>query len=203
MISKKLTEQLLKIYINAESVNGLDIEKYFDENGLCNCGTQTGSALAIMFGLNPSTETRQAEGNLLAKRIAENNGHLSTGFVGTPMLCPALTETGHDKTAMDLLLNEEYPGWLYCVNMGATTVWERWNSVKPDGHMNPEGMNSLNHYSYGSIEAWMYKKVCGLTATEPGFKKAVIEPHTDPRLGSVSCEVETAAGVYKTRYLPS
>ena len=182
----------------AEAVLQAVREKYFDENGLCNCGTQTGSALAIMFGLNPSTETRQAEGNLLAKRIAENNGHLSTGFVGTPMLCPALTETGHDKTAMDLLLNEEYPGWLYCVNMGATTVWERWNSVKPDGHMNPEGMNSLNHYSYGSIEAWMYKKVCGLTATEPGFKKAVIEPHTDPRLGSVSCEVETAAGVYKT-----
>ena len=106
--------------------------------------------------------------------------HLNTGFVGTAYLCQALTKAGLVKEAYTLLLQEDYPSWLYEVNMGATTVWERWNSVLPDGKISGTGMNSLNHYSYGSIEAWMYKKVCGLTATEPGFKKAVIEPHTEP-----------------------
>ena len=113
------------------------------------------------------------------------------------MLCPALTRTGHHDLAVQLLLNEEYPGWLYSVNMGATTIWERWNSVMPDGHLNVDGMNSLNHYSYGSIEAWMYGEVCGIRPAEAGFKKAVIMPHADKRLGYAECTMDTAAGCYK------
>lgn len=175
-------------------------KKYFDENGVCICPTQTGSAIAIMFGLNPSEEARQQEGQALAQRVQENDGHLNTGFVGTNMLCPALTETGHHEIAVQLLLNEEYPGWLYSVNMGATTIWERWNSVMPDGHLNPEGMNSLNHYSYGSIEAWMYSEVCGIRPLEAGFKKAVIAPHADERLGDVEGTLDTAAGTYKSSW---
>ena len=171
---------------------------YFDENGLCNCKTQTGSAIAIMFELNPTEEARQQEGNVLAQRVEENHGHLNTGFVGTTMLCPALTETGHHDIAVQLLLNEEYPGWLYSVNMGATTIWERWNSVMPDGHLNKDGMNSLNHYSYGSIEAWMYGEVCGIKPVEAGFKKAEITPHADKRLGYAECILDTAAGCYKS-----
>ncbi len=171
---------------------------YFDENGLCNCKTQTGSAIAIMFELNPTEEARQQEGNVLAQRVEENHGHLNTGFVGTTMLCPALTETGHHDIAVQLLLNEEYPGWLYSVNMGATTIWERWNSVMPDGHLNKDGMNSLNHYSYGSIEAWMYGEVCGIRPVEAGFKKAEITPHADKRLGYAECILDTAAGCYKS-----
>ena len=173
---------------------------YFDENGLCNCKTQTGSAIAIMFELNPTEEARQQEGNVLAQRVEENHGHLNTGFVGTTMLCPALTETGHHDIAVQLLLNEEYPGWLYSVNMGATTIWERWNSVMPDGHLNKDGMNSLNHYSYGSIEAWMYGEVCGIRPVEAGFKKAVIAPHADKRLGYAECILDTAAGGYKSSW---
>ena len=113
-----------------------------------------------MFGLNPNEDAQNREGEVLYARVKENNGHLNTGFVGTTMLCPALTKTGHSKTAADLSLNEEFPGGLYSVNLGATTIWERWNSVEPDGHLNPEGMNSLNHYSYGSIAAWMYGDLC-------------------------------------------
>ena len=173
---------------------------YFDEKGLCNCKTQTGSAIAIMFELNPTEEARQQEGNVLAQRVEENHGHLNTGFVGTTMLCPALTETGHHDVAVQLLLNEEYPGWLYSVNMGATTIWERWNSVMPDGHLNKDGMNSLNHYSYGSIEAWMYGEVCGIRPVEAGFKKAVIAPHADKRLGYAECILDTAAGCYKSSW---
>lgn len=180
-------------------------KKYFDEDGLCLCHTQTGSAMAIMFDLNPQKvcngkTARQAEGDALAQRVADNNGHLNTGFVGTPLLCPALTETGHHDLAVSLLLNEEYPGWLYCVNMGATTIWERWNSVEKDGHMNADGMNSLNHYSYGSIEAWMYRYVCGIQPDKPGFHSAKIAPHPDRRLGHAECTMKTACGTYQSAW---
>lgn len=182
-------------------------DTYFDENGLCICKTQTGAALAIAFGLVPeraelATDTGDfmLEGDALQERIEENHNHLNTGFVGTPILCPALTRTGHHKTAVDLLLNEEFPGWLYSVNLGATTIWERWDSVLPDGHISPEGMNSLNHYSYGSIEAWMYGDVCGIRPLEAGFRKAVIAPHADARLGFAECRLDTAAGWYKSSW---
>lgn len=173
-------------------------DKYFDEDGLCVCHTQTGAALAIMFGLIPKRAGTDPEGAALRARVEENNTHLNTGFVGTTILCPALTATGNHETAVSLLLNEDFPGWLYCVNLGATTIWERWDSVLPDGHISPEGMNSLNHYSYGSIEAWMYKDVCGIRPAEAGYRKAVIAPHADARLTFVEGTLDTVAGLYKS-----
>ncbi|MDE6202486.1 MAG: family 78 glycoside hydrolase catalytic domain, partial [Lachnospiraceae bacterium] len=173
------------------------LEKYFDDEGLCVCRTQTGASIAIMFGI---TQEEEKEGEALSGRVSENNNHLNTGFVGTGMLCPALTRTGHHTQAVDLLLNEDYPGWLYSVNLGATTIWERWNSVLPDGRMNPEGMNSLNHYSYGSIAAWMYGYLGGIRPAAPGFRKAVIEPHPDERLGFAECECKSAAGTYRSKW---
>lgn len=170
---------------------------YFDDEGLCRCKTQTGSAIAICFGL---TRNSQREGEALARRVEENHNHLNTGFVGTPLLCPALTRTGHHDLAAALLLNEDYPSWLYSVNLGATTIWERWNSVLPDGTISPDGMNSLNHYSYGSIEAWMYGEVCGIRPLEPGFRKAALCPHPDARLGYADCSLNTAAGTYRVRW---
>lgn len=182
----------------AKEIKEAVLAKYFDEDGLCVCHTQTGAAMAIMFGL--TDENTGKEGDALSKRVSDNQNHLNTGFVGTTILCPALTETGHHKQAVDLLLNEDYPGWLYSVKLGATTIWERWNSVMPDGHMNPEGMNSLNHYSYGSIEAWMYGYIAGIRALEPGFRRALIEPHPDERLGFVECTLKTAAGTYQSNW---
>lgn len=180
----------------AKEIREAILENYFDGDGLCVCRTQTGASIAVMFGITDGKETE--EGNALSKRVADNNNHLNTGFVGTTILCPALTETGHHEQAVDLLLNEDYPSWLYSVNLGATTIWERWNSVMPDGHMNPEGMNSLNHYSYGSIAAWMYGYLGGIRETAPGFKRAVIEPHPDKRLGFAECELKSAAGTYRS-----
>lgn len=103
------------------------------------------------------------------------------------------------------LLAETYPGMKAWVDYQrrleeTTTIWERWNSVMPDGHMIPEGMNSLNHYSYGSIEAWMYGYTAGIRALEPGFRRAVIEPHPDERLGFVECTIKTAAGTYQSNW---
>ncbi|MDO5337370.1 MAG: family 78 glycoside hydrolase catalytic domain [Eubacteriales bacterium] len=175
-------------------------EKYFDKDGLCVCRTQTGSALAIAFELIPERARKGAEAEALRKRVEENNGHLNTGFVGTTILCPALTMGGYPETATDLLLNEDFPGWLYCVNLGATTIWERWDSVLADGHISEEGMNSLNHYSYGSIAAWMYGDMCGIRPLEPGFRRACLAPHPDRRLGFAECELNTSAGKYKSSW---
>lgn len=175
-------------------------EKYFDENGLCRCETQTGSAMAITYGLVPERAREGAEGEALKARVEANGTHLNTGFVGTTILCPALTESGYHATAVEVLLQEDFPSWLYSVNLGATTIWERWNSVGEDGTISSEGMNSLNHYSYGSIEAWMYRYVCGISPLAPGFRRARIAPHADERLGFVSGSLNTAAGCYRSAW---
>ena len=187
---KELAEEILKAIR----------ETYFEQSGVCKCKTQTGSALAIVLGLNPDEESKIREGQILNQRIQENDGLLNTGFVGTPLLCKALTITGNYNTAVGLLLNEKMPGWLYEVNMGATTIWERWNSILPDGKVNPEGMNSLNHYSYGSIVAWMYQDLAGISPVEAGYKKVKIVPHVDSRLGFVQCHMDTASGTYRVSW---
>lgn len=184
----------------AKEIRTAILEVYFDEKGLCRIPTQTAAALAIMFELNP--DKKKEEGAALAARVRENNSKLNTGFVGTPLLCAALSETGHHELAVTLLLNEECPGWLYAVKLGATTIWERWNSVLEDGHMNPEGMNSLNHYSYGSIIAWMYRYVCGICGQEEasGYRSFLLRPYTDPRLGKASGVLETVSGRIESRW---
>ncbi len=171
--------------------------KYLDK-GNSTCETQTAEAMIIAFGLDPANNAEH--GRKLAEMIQNNGGHLNTGFVGTPFLCPALTKGGQNDTAVSLLLNESYPGWLYAVNMGATTIWERWNSVEADGHMNSEGMNSLNHYAYGSIEGWVYADVCGIRPLMPGYRRASIKPHPDRRLKFADMMLNTAAGRYRVMW---
>ena len=112
----------------------------------------------------------------LLTNIENHKNHLATGFVGTPYICHALSENGAHDMACTLLMREDYPSWLYAVNMGATTIWERWNSIKPDGTFDESGMNSLNHYAYGSIGDWMYRKAAGINQLEPGYKKILIKP---------------------------
>lgn len=122
--------------------------------------------------------------------------HLTTGFVGNAFLCAALAENGLADAAYTLLLNEDYPSWLYEVNMGATTVWERWNSVLEDGSISDTGMNSLNHYSYGAIVEWMYRYMCGVNACgdAAGFKRFLVKPYIDERFTWVSMEYDSVRG---------
>ncbi|MCF0135300.1 MAG: family 78 glycoside hydrolase catalytic domain, partial [Lachnospiraceae bacterium] len=122
-------------------------QEFFSPRGRCCIDTQTGHLLTLAFNLHPNRKRAAAA---LKKKLAQSNGKADTGFVGTPLLCPTLSAEGMHKEAYKLLLNEEIPGWLYQVKMGATTVWERWNSVMPDGLVSSTGMNSLNHYAYGS-----------------------------------------------------
>lgn len=169
-------------------------EEFFTPTERLAVPTQTGYLLALSLGLCDKPD-RMAEG--LIERFRLSEGKLQTGFVGTPLLGPVLTAIGHADLAFDLLFNEEYPGWLYEVKMGATTIWERWNSVLPDGSVSDTGMNSLNHYAYGSILEWFYGDVVGIRPAAPGFVKALLAPHFDERLGSVSLTHRSAAGTYK------
>ncbi len=181
----------------AERVRGDLVSDYYSPTGRCCVNTQTAHLLTLAFGLHPGREMAEAG---LRDRLKWSGGKLQTGFVGTPLLCPTLSELGMHREAYDLLLNEDLPGWLYEVKMGATTVWERWNSVDPDGHMSSTGMNSLNHYAYGSIVEWMWRWCAGLEPVEPGFKRVKLHPVPDMRLGSLDAAYDSASGLYEVHW---
>ncbi|MCD7918415.1 MAG: glycoside hydrolase family 78 protein, partial [Clostridiales bacterium] len=174
-------------------------QEYFSPRGKCCVNTQTGMVLALQNDLSPRPKVVVQD---LKKRFDQTEGKLQTGFVGTPLLCPTLTQCGLERLAFDLLLREEYPGWLYEVNHGATTVWERWNSIEPDGHISSTGMNSLNHYAYGSIVEWLFRDVAGLEPVEedPGFRRVRLHPIYDLRLGRLELQYRSPAGLYRVRW---
>lgn len=173
---------------------------YFTPNGELTIEmTQTACAFLLALGLYPENAEENLK-NGLERLIRENHGHLNTGFVGTPVLCPALSESGYDSLAYDLLLNEAYPGWLYEVNLGATTVWERWNSLEADGTISGTGMNSLNHYAYGSIAEWMYRYMCGLNPRMDEEVKMLIRPMPDKRFSYVKGAWESVFGTYVSNW---
>ena len=176
-------------------------KKYFDREGNLRIQTQTAMVLALYFSLAPAKSRKKVKEEL-RKNIREHGNHLTTGFVGTCYLCPVLSACGMNKEAYDLLLQEEYPGWLYEVNMGATTVWERWNSILPDGSISDTGMNSLNHYAYGVIAEWFYQYMCGLrpAQTRAGWKAAILAPMPDRRLEYAQCMYESASGTYESSW---
>ena len=149
--------------------------EYYTETGRIVSETQTGAIISLYFNLARERDRKRILNTLLTN-IANHKNHLATGFVGTPYICHTLTENGAHEMAATLFMKEDYPSWLYAVNMGATTIWERWNSIKPDGTFDESGMNSLNHYAYGSVGDWMYRKVAGLSQLEPGYKKFQVKP---------------------------
>lgn len=182
----------------AEEILAAIREEYFTPSGRLAVDTQTAYALAAYMGLVPEGAWERFKKDF-RKKMLENNLRLETGFAGTPYLLPALSVCGHDDIAYELLLREEYPGWMYEINLGATTVWERWNSVLADGSMNPEGMNSLNHYAYGSVAAWMYRYMAGISPTEelPGFGLMELCPRITPRLDSLELTLQTVYGTVR------
>ncbi len=173
--------------------------EFYTPGGRCAASTQTGNAVSLSFGLAPESARKHIAADL-HELVERANMHLKTGFLGTPVLCRALSDNGLNEDAYTLFLQEDYPSWLYEVNMGATTVWERWNSVNPDGKISGISMNSMNHYAYGAVFEWVYKNVCGLNPVEdcPGYKRAVLKPQPDKRLGAAKAMVNTAAGYYES-----
>lgn len=153
-----------------------EFNQYFlDANKTLKSNTQTANVLALKFGLL-SGQAKQVAIQNLVTQLYENNDQLVTGFLGTPFLCEVLIDNGYQGLAYSLLFNEKFPSWLYEVDHGATTIWERWNSVMDDYTMNPDGMNSLNHYAFGSIGLFMYKYLGGIRMRKPGYKETMIYP---------------------------
>ncbi|MDL0434272.1 MULTISPECIES: alpha-L-rhamnosidase [unclassified Niallia] len=151
--------------------------EFVSKSGRLVSPTQTAHVLALTFDLvDGGVKKRTA--HELNELIINNNYHLTTGFVGTPYLCFALSKAGHHETAVKLLLQEGYPSWLYSVKKGATTIWEHWDGIKEDGSFWSDDMNSFNHYAYGAIGDWMYRKVAGLDMDEelPAYKRIRIQP---------------------------
>lgn len=141
---------------------------------------------------------------LLDKLRAEG---MRTGFFATEHILPLLAENGQEKLAFDLLLNEECPGWLYQVKAGATTTWERWDSLRPDGTVNEsrtgkDNMVSFNHYAFGSVGKFYYQYILGIQPAEPGFAKVKIQPHVDPRLGKISGSFRSRSGLIEVGINP-
>ncbi|MEV3914663.1 family 78 glycoside hydrolase catalytic domain [Streptomyces canus] len=158
--------------------------------------TQTGCALALQFDIAPTAE-RAAVGEALAALVRANRGRIATGFLGTPFVLPALTGTGHTDEAYQLLLNPECPGWLYQVERGATTMWERWDAIQPDGTIDVENagmMLSFNHYAYGAVAAWLYQSVAGLRPGTPGYRTIEIAPRPGGTLTSAEASITTPYG---------
>jgi len=171
------------------------LKEYVTPNGLISSDTQTAYVLALQFDMLPENLRAQAADRLVTN-IRQYNNHLSTGFLGTPYLCHVLSRFGHADVAYRLLLRDTYPSWLYPVKMGATTIWERWDGIKPDGTFETPSMNSFNHYAYGAIGDWMYRVIAGIdTKTDgPGYKQIVIKPTLGGNLQNATADYETNYG---------
>jgi alpha-L-rhamnosidase len=156
--------------------------------------TQTAYALALSFGLLEEPAERAAAGDRLAVLVAARGHRIGTGFLGTPLVCDALTATGHLDTAYRLLLERSCPSWLYQVDMGATTVWERWDSMLPDGHVNPGEMTSFNHYALGAVADFIHRTVAGLAPAAPGYRRLLVRPRPGGGLTWAKAAHETPYG---------
>ncbi|MGA0567967.1 family 78 glycoside hydrolase catalytic domain [Rathayibacter sp. KR2-224] len=172
---------------------------YVDADGTVKSDCTTVYSLAIVFGLL-SPEHEQFAGRRLAQLAEEAGYRVSTGFAGTPFITDALTKTGHVDAAYRLLLERECPSWLYPVTMGATTVWERWDSMLPDGTINPGQMTSFNHYALGAVADWMHRVVGGIAPLEPGYASVLVAPQPGGGLTHADTALETPHGRVSVRW---
>ncbi len=160
------------------------VAEFVTPNGRLSPNTQTAYSLALAFDLMPEN-LRAAAAARLANDVRTFT-HITTGFLGTPLICHVLSDYGYFDEAFMLLNRKEYPSWLYPITKGATTIWERWDGIKPDGSFQDKGMNSFNHYAYGAIGEWLYRVVAGveIDPKRPGYKHIIIQPHTGGGLTS-------------------
>ncbi|MGY1625160.1 family 78 glycoside hydrolase catalytic domain [Geodermatophilus sp. SYSU D00965] len=167
--------------------------EYVTPTGRVAFPSQTAYALALEFDLLEPAQRAHA-GRLLAEQVRSDGFHIASGFLGTPLVCDALTNAGELATAYELLLQRESPSWLYAVTMGATTIWERWDSMLPDGTINPGDMTSFNHYAFGAVADWLHRTVAGLAPAAPGYRRLRVAPRPGPGLTSAGATHETPYG---------
>ncbi len=190
-IYSELLEKIKTAYLN----------EYVTPNGRPLSPTQTAYVLALQFDLLPENQREQAAKNL-AENIKNYGNHLTTGFLGTPYLCHVLTRFGYNDLAYTLLNQKTYPSWLYPVTRGATTIWERWDGIRPDSSFQAITMNSFNHYAYGAIGDWMYRVMAGLdTETDaPGYKAIRIQPRPGGGFTEAAATLQTLYGQASSRW---
>jgi alpha-L-rhamnosidase len=161
--------------------------------------TQTAYVLALGMNMLPEAGKKPAADRLV--QLVEARGwHLSTGFLGTPQLLPVLTATGHNDVAYRLLQQRTFPSWGYQIDRGATTMWERWDSIRPDGSFQDAGMNSFNHYAYGAVGEWMYENITGISAGEPGYRRTVVRPRPGGDLHRAGGRYDSVYGPIETKW---
>ncbi len=182
----------------SENVRNAFVNEFVTPAGRLVSHTQTAYSLALAFNLLPENLVPKAA-EFLAGDV-DKFKHLTTGFVGTPLLCKTLSDHGYEDLAFMLLNRKDYPSWLYPVTQGATTIWERWDGQKPDGSFQNEGMNSFNHYAYGAIGEWLYTYVAGIQidAENPGYKHFFLSPHPGGGLTQAKAVYESMYGEIKS-----
>lgn len=185
--------------IKATSARSEFSNEYIARNGRLVSDTQTSYALAICFKLLQPHQIARA-GDRLAELVSRNEFRVGTGFAGTAFVCEALVQTGHNDVAYAMLLGNSCPSWLYPVTMGATTIWERWDSMLPDGSINPGEMTSFNHYAYGAVARFMVDRLAGLQRLEPGWKKMRFDPTIGGDLTSATAQHLTPYGLVSTSW---
>lgn len=173
--------------------------RFVNADGSLKESGQTGYALAFTMGLFPE-ELREKAGAHFAAAIAAKNNHLATGFIGTPRLLPGLYAAGQTSVAARLLMNEDYPSWLYQVKLGATTMWERWDGWTPEKGFQDVGMNSFNHYAFGSVGDYLYRHVAGIAPLAPGYSRVVIAPTLTEGLEHAEATYDSIAGTFKSAW---
>jgi len=181
-----------------DSIKKAFVHEYVTPSGRLVSGSQTAYVLALNFDLLPQDLRGQAVDRLV-NNVQNYHYHLTTGFLGTPYLCAVLSRFGQDSIAYKLMLQDTYPSWLYPIKMGATTVWERWDGIKPDSTFETPSMNSFNHYAYGAIGEWMYSTLAGLSpgadSMGAGYRSFRIAPHPGGGLDSAKAQLDTPYGL--------
>jgi len=199
-MAEALGEAADKVHFQSlEKTSRTLFHRAFFEKGEIAVPTQTACALAIAMDLLEE-EDIQTAGACLVEDLEKKKGYLATGFVGTAYLCPALSKIGCGDLAVQLLLNEEHPSWLYEVNNGATTIWERWNSWTKEGGFGDVGMNSFNHYAFGAVCEWMMESLAGIKLASPGFQTLDIQPCLTDRFDYVKASYQSIQGTVSSHW---
>ncbi|GAA3768133.1 glycoside hydrolase family 78 protein [Plantactinospora mayteni] len=187
------TDDAVQYHRLADQVRAAFAGRYLTGSGRLKSDTQTAYALAIVFDLLPEGQATLA-GQRLAELVAAGGNRIGTGFLGTPVVTDALSQTGQLTAAYNLLLERDCPSWLYPVSQGATTIWERWDSMLPDGTVNPGQMTSFNHYAFGAIADWLHRVVAGIAPAAPGYREILFRPRPGGDLTHAAAAHETPYG---------
>ena len=172
------------------------LEYFFTSDGRLNLknNTQTSYILCLYYKIYKNKDIIIKD---FKEKIKNDLYHIKTGFTGTPLFLLALFDNGMDDIAYRILFNEEFPGWLYAINLGATTIWERWNSLLENGTISISEMNSFNHFTYGSVCEAIYSRIVGLRNMSPGWKKVLIKPQINYRMKNISFSFQSISGKYE------